>query len=71
MDPFRTEYDDEYAAEYSAALAEAARARNDANRQPVRRRGVLFTESGRYCPYCRWELDDAGGCDPQCDGVLS
>ena len=69
--PLATEYDDEYAAEYRAALAEAAQHRNDANRQPVRRRSPIYTELGRYCPACSCPIDDGGNCSFFCDGVLA
>jgi hypothetical protein len=72
MNPLATEYDEEYAAEYSAALADAAQHRNDANRQPVRRRSPIYTLNGRVCQVCGGPMDDGGNCDPQrqCDGVL-
>ena len=72
MHPLSTEYDAEYRAAIAAASEEAARARNDAHRQPTRRGGVIYTLGGHVCRFCGSVMDDGGNCIPQrqCDGVL-
>ena len=52
------------------AVTERAQHHNDAMRQ-ITTRGVIYTTTGRTCPYCNVALDADGACSPVCDGSLT
>jgi hypothetical protein len=72
MHPLTTQDDVDYRADIADARTVAAQHRNDANRQPVRCRPVIYTTTrGDICPSCECQIDLAGDCAPWCDGVLT